>query len=382
MQENNKYNFIIAGMGCAGLSMAIQLKQSSVNFNKVLLIDREPKDKNDRTWCFWTKEKTNWFNPIVFRRWENFTFKSPTFKKSFFLSPYNYLMIRGIDFYTYCLNELKNDSRFELIYGDIKKISSTNTEAFIETKNNTYCADYLFNSAVLSQYKKPHHINYVQHFKGWVVETDANSFNETSPVFMDFDTEQHNDCRFFYVIPFAKNKALVEYTGFSKNKLPDSDYEVALKNYLENKLNISAYTIIETETGEIPMMESEFVNPFGNRVINIGTAAGSSKPSTGYTFYFIQRNLKIIISQLEKNKTIKPVKRKFRFSFYDKILLDVLDKKNIPASEVFTRLFQKNKTTNLLAFLNEESSIIQDLSIMNSVPKIEFSRAAFSKLKK
>jgi lycopene beta-cyclase len=382
VQENNKYNFIIAGMGCAGLSMAIQLKQSSVEFNKVLLIDKEPKDKNDRTWCFWTKEKTNWFNPIVFRRWENFTFKSHAFKKSFLLSPYNYLMIRGIDFYTYCLNELKNDSRFEIIYSDIKKISSTNTEAFIETKNNTYCADYLFNSAVLSQNKKPHHINYVQHFKGWVVETDANSFNETSPVFMDFDTEQHNDCRFFYVIPFAKNKALVEYTGFSKNKLPDTDYEAALKNYLKNKLNISAYTIIETETGEIPMMESEFVNPFGNRVINIGTAAGSSKPSTGYTFYFIQRNLKIIISQLEKNKTIKAVKRKFRFSFYDKILLDVLDKKNILASEIFTRLFQKNKTTNLLSFLNEESSIIQDLSIMNSVPKIEFSRAAFSKLKK
>jgi lycopene beta-cyclase len=291
-------------------------------------------------------------------------------------------MIRGIDFYTYCLNELKNDSRFEIIYGDIKKISSANTEAFIETKNNTYCADYLFNSAVLSQNKKPHHINYVQHFKGWVVETDANSFNESSPVFMDFDTEQHNDCRFFYVIPFAKNKALVEYTGFSKNKLPDTDYEAALKNYLKNKLNISAYTIIETEAGEIPMMESEFVNPFGKRVVNIGTAAGSSKPSTGYTFYFIQKNLKTIICQLEKNKKINPIKRKFRFSFYDKILLDVLDKKNIPASEVFTRLFQKNKTTNLLAFLNEESSIIQDLSIMNSVPKIEFSRAAFSKLKK
>lgn len=369
-------------MGCAGLSMAMQLKQSSVEFNKVLLIDREPKNKNDRTWCFWTKEKNNWFNPIIFRRWEKFTFKSSTFKKSFLLNPYHYLMIRGIDFYNYCLNELKKDTRFEIIYDDIKKISSLNTEAFLETKNNKYCADYLFNSAILSQNKKNHHINYVQHFKGWVVETTEISFDETCPVFMDFDTEQHNDCRFFYVIPFAQNKALVEYTGFSKNKLPDADYEVALKNYLENKLNISAYTIIEKEAGEIPMMESEFINPFGNRVINIGTAAGSSKPSTGYTFYFIQNNLKIIISQLEKNKSIKPVKRKFRFSFYDKILLEVLDKKNIPANEVFSRLFQKNKTTNLLAFLNEESSVIQDLSIMNSVPKKEFSRAAFVKLKK
>lgn len=84
MQENNKYNFIIAGMGCAGLSMAMQLKQSSVNFNKVLLIDRKPKDKNNRTWCFWTKEKNNWFNPIIFRRWRNLHLKVQHLKIVFY----------------------------------------------------------------------------------------------------------------------------------------------------------------------------------------------------------------------------------------------------------------------------------------------------------
>ena len=62
-------------MGCAGLSLAMQLKRSSLNFSKVLLIDKDLKNKNDRTWCFWTKEKNNWFDEIVFKRWYKFLFK-------------------------------------------------------------------------------------------------------------------------------------------------------------------------------------------------------------------------------------------------------------------------------------------------------------------
>lgn len=52
-----KYDYIIAGMGCAGLSMAVQLSQSSLPFSKVLLVDKESKNENDRSWCFWQKKE-------------------------------------------------------------------------------------------------------------------------------------------------------------------------------------------------------------------------------------------------------------------------------------------------------------------------------------
>jgi lycopene beta-cyclase len=381
LSSDKKYDYIIAGMGCAGLSLAIQLKRSSLNFSKVLLIDKDLKNKNDRTWCFWTKEKNNWFDEIVFKRWNKFSFKGDLFEKEITLNPYSYLMIKGIDFYDFCLNELKNDSRFEILTDEIKEINSKDAFAILKTKDHTYSCNYLFNSAFRTLNKKANHINYVQHFKGWLVETETDSFNADCPVFMDFSIKQHNDCRFVYVIPFSKTKALIEYTGFSDTGLNDDFYDKELKNYIQNTLNITTYKIIETEKGDIPMVESDFINPFGDRVVNIGTAGGNSKPSTGYTFYFIQKNTKYIIHQLEtgSSKLVSP-KRKKRFLLYDKILLEVLDKKEISAKNVFTDLFRKNKIKNLLAFLNEESSVAQDLLIMNSVSKKHFIKASLKKL--
>ncbi len=380
MKDVATYDYIIAGTGCAGLSLALQLKNSSLNFTKVLLIDKDLKNKNDRTWCFWTKEKTNWFDEIIFRKWNSFNFKSPSFEKVIDISPYQYCMIKGIDFYNYCISELQKDNRFEFVTDEIKSISTESNVGILKTEKQIYSSPYIFNSAIRSQKVKPNHINYVQHFKGWVITTPEEKFDVDCPTFMDFRVEQYNDCRFVYVIPFSKNSALVEYTGFSQHSLSPEKYDNELIAYLKNELNINYYKIEESEYGEIPMAESEFVNPFGNCVINIGTAGGFSKPSTGYTFYFIQKNTKDIVAQLQKGKKITSSSpRELRFYSYDKVFLEVMNSKKIASADVFTQLFKNNSIETLLAFLNEESNYFEDLVIMNSVPKQHFIPAFFKK---
>jgi lycopene beta-cyclase len=368
-------------MGCAGLSLAIQLKRSSIKFERVLLIDRDLKNKNDRTWCFWTKEQNNWFDGIVYKKWDYFEFKTNSIEKKFALAPYQYMMVRGIDFYEACLTELRSDPRFEIVTASIESIRSESDTAVIETSEGLYTASYVFNSAIRVHAKKEKHTNYVQHFKGLLIETNDDRFDEACPVFMDFSVQQKNDCRFVYIIPYSKRKALIEYTGFSKQAVSDEEYDAELVDYIENKLQIKHYKTDEIERGEIPMAESEFVNPFGNKVINIGTAGGFSKASTGYTFYFIQHKCAAIIKQLELALTaIEPINSEKRFVYYDRILLDVIDQKKIAAKDVFEALFTNNKITTLLAFLNEESSLVEDLKIMNSVPKLHFVPSAFKKL--
>jgi lycopene beta-cyclase len=377
--ETKQYDYIIAGMGAAGLSLAMQLLKSSVSFNKILLIDRDLKNKNDRTWCFWTKEKHAWYKDIVFKDWNQFEFKSNTFQKRFDIQPYSYHMIKGIDFYQYCLDEIKKDARFEIRTVEILELKSENNLGILVTKSDVYQAKYIFNSAFRNNRIQKNDINYVQHFKGWVIETETDSFDETCPVFMDFRTKQFKDCRFFYVIPFSKTKALVEYTGFSPKPISSEEYDVNLKNYIEIKLNIQHYKIDETEYGEIPMMESDFVNPFGKNVINIGTAGGNSKPSTGYTFYFIQKSIKKIVTQLKNNQSISVLKNNPKFKFYDKVLLDVIDKNKVEADVLFSALFENNRILTLLTFLNEETSLIKDLEIFNSVPRFAFTSSSITK---
>jgi lycopene beta-cyclase len=381
MLKPQAYDFISAGMGCAGLSLAMSLQKSDVTFSKILLIDKDHKNKNDRTWCFWTKEKENWFDEIVFRSWDKFTFESADFKNEYALDPYRYLMIQGIDFYTYCLKALKADDRFEIITEEIKSISSEDKHANLTTATHTYSAKYIFNSAFRKTRSKQKDIQYVQHFMGWVIETEEPIFNEHCPVFMNFNTEQFNDCRFFYVLPFSKNKALVEYTGFSPKRISDEEYETALKKHVEKDLGCSHYRIESVEQGEIPMTESEFVNDFGNCVINIGTAGGNSKPSTGYTFYFIQKSTQHLIAQLEKSITqLKPYRREKKFLLFDAILLDVISTKQIAPRDVFAFLFNRNPVRRLLAFLNEESSGTETLGILSTAPKQHFVPAALKKI--
>jgi lycopene beta-cyclase len=52
------YDIIIAGGGAAGLSLACHLVQSPLRDRRVLIVEQDAKDQNDRTWCFWTDGPT------------------------------------------------------------------------------------------------------------------------------------------------------------------------------------------------------------------------------------------------------------------------------------------------------------------------------------
>jgi glycine/D-amino acid oxidase-like deaminating enzyme len=55
--RKDSFDYIIAGGGLAGLSLAFYLNESEhLRGKKVLIIDRDAKRRNDRTWCFWERE--------------------------------------------------------------------------------------------------------------------------------------------------------------------------------------------------------------------------------------------------------------------------------------------------------------------------------------
>ena len=70
---------------------------------------------------------------------------------------------------------------------------------------------------------------------------------------MDFDCDKKNSVHFFYTLPFAKNKALIETTWLSKmNDEYLKDYDVQLKKYIDETLKIKNYKINYQE-GAIPL---------------------------------------------------------------------------------------------------------------------------------
>jgi len=128
---NNNYDYIIAGAGCAGLSLVMRMISSGkFSEKKILLVDRHEKNINDRTWCFWEKGK-GLFEPVVFKRWEQLWFHANGYSSLKQISPFEYKMIRGIDFYDHCFNIIRQQKNIELLTGNIESSWSDNSKLLL-----------------------------------------------------------------------------------------------------------------------------------------------------------------------------------------------------------------------------------------------------------
>ena len=211
------------------------MKAGNLRNKKVLIIDRDAKNENDHTWCFWEKEKGA-FEEIIFRKWKSVRFHGTrNFSASLDLGEYEYKMIRAADFYKFVFEKLNQNPNFEFLQSEIISIEN----AKVETVNGEFSADeFVFDSFTRKSYDNPQYQNLFQHFHGWLIETENNIFNPNEPTLFDFRVEQKNECRFIYILPFSASQALVEFTVFSDNILKKNEYENNLKKYLADILKI------------------------------------------------------------------------------------------------------------------------------------------------
>ena len=384
------YHYIITGAGLAGSSLLMRMmREPFFNDKKILVIDQSPKTHNDRTWCFWEKEP-DIFEPIVHHKWEQIEFFSSNYADTLNIAPYQYKMIQGIDLYTFVKEESNKHPNIEWKQEAIQSIKNIDKKAVVETTTNRYTADYvfnsiLFNSSIVSPLGNGRGIGaaylLLQHFKGWVIETAIPCFDPSKATFMDFRVSQEHGTTFMYVMPTSPTSALVEYTLFTKELLPQEVYEDALRQYISIALGIQDYTITHEEFGVIPMTNQVFPIQEG-RIVYTGIAGGQAKGSSGYAFRFIQKRTAQIVQAL-RNEGAVSLQRTWndkKFNLYDSVLLNVLCKHKMSGDEIFSRIFQHNPPQRVLRFLDNETTFTEDLQIMRSVPTGIFLPAAMQEL--
>lgn len=365
-----KYDFIIAGAGCAGLSLLYSLLQEpTLQKKSILVIDKDNKKKNDRTWCFWEK-KPGLFESIVHAKWNTLEFLSSDFEEKLDLGTYTYKMIQGIDFYNFVIDFAKKFSNVTFLQESIISINSNETSATVKTIDNSYSSNLVFNSTAIFNPEITEENSLLQHFKGWVIKTEEPIFNPEVGRLMDFRIAQEHGATFMYVLPTSTTEALVEFTLFTPSLLEKESYNSALKKYIKEELNIDNYTITHEEFGVIPMSLAKFKKNPKKNIINIGTSGGYTKASSGYTFQFIQKDVAQIIENLKLDNNLNAnlsFKDKL-YNWYDRTLIDVLLSKKLTGKDVFTKIFKKNSPEKIFAFLGNESSLLEDIAIMKSLP--------------
>ena len=370
------FDYIICGGGASGLLLSNAfISDKFFNDKKILIIERESKTTNDKTFGFWN-DKESVLDEMVFKEWEFAEFKDSNSYNTFLLNPYKYKMIKSSQFYSHIGNKILKAANFKYLNSNINEIDEINN--IVKTDDGEFSSSIIF-SSIYNEVNFKKYPLLKQHFIGWTIETKSETFDDNKITFMDFSVDQKDEIRFMYILPFSKNKALVEYTLFSKELIADDEYEKEIKSYLKEN-NIQGYTIKEKEKGMIPMTCYPFFENNTDTYFQIGTAGGWSKPSTGYTIKNSIKKIDVVVESLKHNKPLSKIRFKNRFWYYDLLFLDVLIASKGKGSQVFSDLFKNNDPIKIFKFLDENSSVVEELSIFLSVDIKTFVRSLLKRI--
>ncbi len=352
-----EFDYVIIGGGCAGLSLAYELEIHEKLKNKTLAIIELRNDYiRDKTWSFWKVAAHN-FEDCVKHSWSNFSINIPNQTKYIECDNFPYQSIDSGLFYQKIINTLEKNTNIHF-FKNINEISTENSFVFNSVSDVSDSKNDLW-----------------QHFSGIEIETSKDVFDDKIFNLMDFDCDQRDSVHFFYTLPFSKKKALVETTWVSNLNHPSNqDYSTQLEDYIKNKLKIKNYEIKFKETGAIPLFHPKNIKKINQ--MEIGTAGGMTRLSTGYTFMNIQDQSKYIRENFESIEKVDNFTINSKYKFLDNIFLKVLKKNSGKMPEIFFKMFNCSPST-VINFLSNKSNIYEDFSIILKMPKLVFLRELF-----
>jgi len=353
-----EFDYVIIGGGCAGLSLAYELEVNNKLKDKTLAIIEPRKEyTRDKTWSFWKVFDHN-FEDCIIKSWNNFTINTSENSHELNSKKFPYQSIDSGKFYKKINLKLVSNSNISFF----KNLSEVNSKSSI-----------VFNSVFEDDLDKS---KLWQHFQGVEIETSKDIFDDEILNLMDFNCDQKNNVHFFYTLPFSKNKALIETTWLSNLENQDlMDYDHQLENYIKNNLRIKNYKIKFVEKGAIPLFYPSIKK--NSKIINIGSAGGMTRLSTGYTFLNIQEHSKYILKNIDKIDKVKKYNLGQKYKFLDKIFLKVLKNNPQKMPNIFYKMFKCSPNT-VIKFLSNKSNILEDINIISKMPKLIFIKALFN----
>jgi lycopene beta-cyclase len=378
MQKKQLIDYLFVGLGASNCLLILEFeKKRLLDGKKIIILEPHQKNKKDKTYCFWsTSDNVEKIIPLDFidKEWDRVIING----KVQSLNPLKYYHVSSLTLYEKALKIIKNHN-VKILKHTLEKNQSSNR---IITDNIVYEPKYSFDSRpplIKKLQKNQFYIN--QSFVGWQIQTNEEVFDPQSFTMMDFEIPQDNSTQFVYVLPFDSKHALVEVTRFGEDIMSMDEGEKLLNNYLKNYKN---YQVLDIEKGCIPMTNADISTEICSNIRNMGARAGHIKPSTGYAFKSMSMDATTIVNQIAlENETIEPSNvqiRDNRFAFYDSLLLRILSEKSHLGKPIFKRLFQRIKAPEILYFLDEESSLSNELKIFYSLQWKPFIVAALKEL--
>jgi lycopene beta-cyclase len=368
------FDFIIAGGGLAGLSLACKIAHSTLRERSMLIIDQDEKQGEDRTFSYWSNEP-DLFEPAVSQVWDYLSFHGVGYYRTLPLENYQYRTIKGIDFYRYARTELEALPNVKFLQGRISIIQDEPDGVIVKVDDQEHRGRWAFDSRGQPGGLIQNHDRYTYlklAFRGWLVEASRDAFDPQAATLMDFRTQQKDGVSFFYVLPFSERCALVEYTKFTTKPLKVEACQKAIHSYLKAAYNLEIgkeCKVIPSEGGRLLVTDHSCSRQIGRNILAIGLQGGRLKPSTGFAYTRIQRDSEAIVLSLQKNGCPFDLPQSSPlYGLLDSIMLEVMEKHPHLIPGIFSALFKKNPIQCVFRFLDEEASVLEIIRLVAGLP--------------
>lgn len=367
-------NFGLIGLGAANALLLLRLEQENrLGALSGIVFDSSDKAINDKTYCFWAAAGDDIVEDLrteIKHSWS--TIDSNNHQEV--LSEMRYYMVESISLYQRARAIIDKYEGLTWLKESVANVVDEDVYVEIQTASAAFQVQRVYDS-------RPPKINEVigktvwQSFQGWKVNFDRPVFRPDTMRLMDFNIPQNEYTQFMYVLPTSEREALVEFTRFGTEVIPEELAQLQLRNYLlpyQEK-----YVVEEVERGSIPMSQNAGHHHRSPKIISTGSRAGKLKATTGYAFKNMFNHAKALVAEDKLNKVenpwyAMPSRGGGRFAFYDFLLLFILKQKPHWGQSIFTRLFKVKPYEEVFAFLDEKSAIGWELGMFARLNKRKF----------
>ncbi|MDA9748686.1 lycopene cyclase family protein [Pelagibacteraceae bacterium] len=356
------YKAAIIGLGPSGLAVNKLIYGNCTD--EIISFEKTNINNRNNYFGFWLTDWMKPFEKIIEKKWNYWTISNQNKNITHNSDKRPYCVISYKTWKNYCLNTKNN---LNIVNKNVAQyLPVKNYFKIITEDKEEYYAEKIYDS----RSKKEKKDELVQHFLGINILVSDNTFNDNKLTLMHF-TNDKDVLHFIYILPFSHNRALVESTVFSKETYDDFWYREKIDNYLEEK-KIKKIKEYSTEKGVIPMFFLDNKVSKNPNIFNIGIRGGVCKPSTGYAFSFLIKQIQLI-----KKSTKNFVKvHNFLDRKMDKIFINYL-KNNIENGSSFIKLASNLNGYEFQSFMMGESSLVTKLKIIRSMPKLAFIKEIF-----
>lgn len=367
MKHQEVYDYIFTGLGASSCILIHELQRKCLlSEKKILVLDPSTKTVNDKTYCFWsadTDEIIRDFGSLASHSWSKIRIDNLPSQD---IGDLKYYHINSLDLYN-SAKKILSDCKATIINESVTEILSDN-ETRVVTKSGNYIGKKAFDARPPEiQEKLPEDQNILQSFIGYKIKLKDQTFNPDACTLMNFNVLQQGHTQFVYVLPFSENTALVELTRFGTKAISEIESKEILETYIHE--HFGSYELTDKELGVIPMYMDLKPPKTLKGVVPIGTRANKVKPSTGYAFKNMYAHAKSICLHDEVKKTAS------RFRFYDRLLILILALWPNKGKPIFQRLFRVRDTAYVLKFLDEKTTIWDDIKMFSKLPIAVFLRS-------